>query len=178
MYRALHLDFALLRIHCKYMSRGTNSSAPQIPPIRFSDENQRTTFLDTMNTEKLTVTQPASPSLPDTYDGTADRSPEGDSLDGLIAELDAGDEHELLAEEDPIVAVGAPRLIPNEHLQTDIATGLSDSEVSQRRKKYGWNQMSEEKQSHVKEFLFFFVGPIQFVMEVTISTACHWTCEG
>jgi H+-transporting ATPase len=73
-------------------------------------------------------------------------------------------------------------------LQTDTRVGLTNEEVLQRRRKYGLNQMKyvdtantpsvelnrlntdkrhrEEKENLVLKFLGFFVGPIQFVMEV------------
>lgn len=55
--------------------------------------------------------------------------------------------------------------VPEELLQTDPQVGLSDADVQKRRKKFGWNQMSEEKENLVVKFVMFFVGPIQFVME-------------
>lgn len=52
-------------------------------------------------------------------------------------------------------------------VQTDTRVGLTSEEVLQRRKKYGLNQMKEEKENLILKFLGFFVGPIQFVMEVS-----------
>jgi magnesium-transporting ATPase (P-type) len=69
-------------------------------------------------------------------------------------------------EEEEEVVVGAGRVIPEDMLQTDTRVGLTSEEVIQRRRKYGLNQMKEEKENMILKFLGFFVGPIQFVMEV------------
>ncbi|OUM53205.1 hypothetical protein BVG19_g2470 [[Candida] boidinii] len=55
--------------------------------------------------------------------------------------------------------------VPEELLQTNPATGLTNDEVTKRRKKYGLNQMAEEKENLILKFCLFFIGPIQFVME-------------
>lgn len=58
--------------------------------------------------------------------------------------------------------------VPDELLRTSSVQGLDIAEVHIRRKKYGYNRMKEEKENLVLKFLCYFVGPIQFVMEV-----CH-----
>lgn len=91
---------------------------------------------------------------------------EEEDLDALIEELESHDGDVNVDDEvsdDP----SAPRPVPEELLQTDTRTGLTDSEVIARRKKYGLNQMKEEKENLVLKFFSFFVGPIQFVMEVS-----------
>lgn len=50
---------------------------------------------------------------------------------------------------------------------TDITTGLTTTDALARRKKYGPNQLKEEKENLYFKFLSFFVGPVQFVMEVS-----------
>lgn len=50
-------------------------------------------------------------------------------------------------------------------LNTDTRLGLTEAEVISRRRKYGLNQMKEEKENLILKFFGFFVGPIQFVME-------------
>ena len=72
----------------------------------------------------------------------------------------------LQEEEEEEVAAGGARVIPEDMLQTDTRVGLTSDEVLQRRRKYGLNQMKEEKENLILKFLGFFVGPIQFVMEV------------
>ncbi|KAI5310830.1 plasma membrane H+-ATPase [Ascosphaera atra] len=95
---------------------------------------------------------------------------EDEDMDALIAELESDDgnaEDDDEESDDP--AVG--RTIPEELLQTDTRNGLSDAEVHARRKKYGLNQMKEEKENLVLKFCMFFVGPIQFVMEAAALLA-------
>lgn len=89
---------------------------------------------------------------------------EEEDLDALIEELESQDEN--IQEEEEVVEPGGARTVPEEMLQTDTRTGLTTTEVGQRRKKYGPNQLKEEKENQIIKFLMFFVGPIQFVMEV------------
>jgi H+-transporting ATPase len=89
---------------------------------------------------------------------------EDEDIDALIAELESED-GELDDEEEAAPGMSA-RPIPEELLNTDTRKGLTSQEVTERRKKYGLNQMAEEKENLIKKFLGYFVGPIQFVMEV------------
>jgi len=87
-----------------------------------------------------------------------------DDLDALIEELESLDpDAEIEAE---LETVAGARPVPDELLQTDTRVGLVEPEVVARRKKYGLNQMKEEKENLFLKFLGYFVGPIQFVMEV------------
>lgn len=90
---------------------------------------------------------------------------EDEDMDALIDELESQDGHaeEDEAEED---TAGTGRVIPEDQLATDTRLGLTEQEVLVRRKKYGMNQMKEEKENLILKFLGYFVGPIQFVMEV------------
>jgi H+-transporting ATPase len=55
--------------------------------------------------------------------------------------------------------------------ETTINKGLTDADVNSRRKEYGWNRLTQDKPNHLLKFLMFFMGPIQWVMEVSmIST--------
>ncbi|KAF1810240.1 plasma-membrane proton-e [Eremomyces bilateralis CBS 781.70] len=97
---------------------------------------------------------------------------EEEDMDALIEELesqDAGQEEE--EEEEGGARPGGARVVPEELLQTDTRTGLSTDEVGRRRKKYGLNQMKEEKENLILKFLGFFIGPIQFVMEAAAVLA-------
>jgi len=91
---------------------------------------------------------------------------EDEDIDALIAELESED-GELDEEEEASPGMSA-KPIPEELLNTDTRKGLTSQEVTERRRKYGLNQMAEEKENLIKKFLMYFVGPIQFVMEV-----CH-----
>ncbi|ORY83186.1 hypothetical protein BCR37DRAFT_298279 [Protomyces lactucae-debilis] len=117
-------------------------------------------------------TAPGAPAaaLPGHHDEDDDEEDDED-MDELIAELESADGAEE-EEEDGSVADGvSAKPVPEELLQTDTRTGLSDSEVLNRRKKYGLNQMKEEKENLILKFLHFFVGPIQFVMEAAAILA-------
>ena len=90
-------------------------------------------------------------------------------------EKDDDDEEEALdAElEAEIETVAGTRSVPEELLQTDTCVGLIEPEVVARRKKYGLNQMRVEKENLLLKFLGYFVGPIQFVMEVWMHAPTH-----
>ncbi|MCJ1312500.1 plasma membrane H+-ATPase [Agyrium rufum] len=89
-----------------------------------------------------------------------------EDIDAIIDDLESQDGHAEAAEaEEEEVAAGEERPIAEEFLQTDTRHGLSDNEVSSRRKKFGLNQMKEEKENLILKFLGYFIGPIQFVME-------------
>ncbi|ODQ68030.1 plasma-membrane proton-e [Nadsonia fulvescens var. elongata DSM 6958] len=118
-------------------------------------------------------TQPTSVANEPTEDKVVQSSPEGegdDDIDALIEELQSeGGADDFFEEE--AAAGHSSRPVPEDLLQTDPSVGLSSEEVSRRRKKFGLNQMSEERESLILKFLMFFVGPIQFVMEAAAILA-------
>lgn len=90
-----------------------------------------------------------------------------DDIDVLIGELESHNGH-MDEEQDTDDRSSSCHHVPLEHLQTNTRTGLTDAEVASRRKRYGLNQMRKEETKHpIVVFLMFFVGPIQFVMEVS-----------
>lgn len=95
-----------------------------------------------------------------------------EDIEQLVMELQsnggAADEEE---EEDDAPVAGAAKVVPESMLQTDPSVGLSSSEVAQRVKKFGLNQMAEEKENMFVKFCTYFVGPIQFVMEAAALLA-------
>ncbi len=94
---------------------------------------------------------------------------EDEDMDALIDELESQDGHAEEEEEEhdnPVVG----RVVPEDQLQTDTRIGLTEQEVLARRKKYGMNQMKEEKENLILKFLGYFIGPIQFVMEVCFDS--------
>ena len=108
---------------------------------------------------------------PPQRDSSSERRPENtneiEEFEKLLQEIDSDDEDEDKSEKEDL-GLEAPTSAPNHLLQTDVIHGLSESEVKDRRSTYGFNQLKEQKRSHVKEFFMFFVGPIQFVMEVSL----------
>lgn len=95
-----------------------------------------------------------------------DEEEEEEDIDALIAELESED-GDIDEEEEAQPGMSA-RPIPEELLNTDTRKGLTSAEVTERRRRYGLNQMAEEKENLIKKFLMYFVGPIQFVMEVCL----------
>jgi len=100
----------------------------------------------------------------------AEEEEEDEDIDALIEDLESNDGHGAFEEEEE-VQPGGFRVVPEELLQTDTRVGLTSEEVIQRRRKYGLNQMKEEKENLVLKFFGFFVGPIQFVMEAAAVLA-------
>lgn len=97
----------------------------------------------------------------------AEDEDEDEDIDALIEDLESEDGHAFDEdEEETNPATG--RVVPEDMLQTDSRLGLTEAEVLARRRKYGLNQMKEEKENLVLKFLGFFIGPIQFVMEVSL----------
>lgn len=106
------------------------------------------------------------------------------SLDGLIDDLASTED-----ESEPHDSRGVntkhgsgPQAPSDEFLSTDLSVGLQEAEVEARRRKFGMNELHEEKKNHFLTFLMFFVGPIQFVMEVSPCLAFldlrqHFLCQ-
>lgn len=101
---------------------------------------------------------------------TGDDSTSLASLDGLIDDLASTEDEDQLhdSKETKGNAGGDSRShVPEEMLDTDLDVGLQDAEVLTRRGRFGANELKEERKNHFLAFMRFFVGPIQFVMEVS-----------
>lgn len=98
---------------------------------------------------------------------------EAENIDSLIEELESEDGHGE-DEEEREEEAGGGRSVPEDILQTDRRSGLTEAEVTARRRKFGPNQMKEEQENLVLKFLGYFVGPIQFVMEVRHLFPAHF----
>ncbi|KAM5342937.1 hypothetical protein ACJ41O_013903 [Fusarium nematophilum] len=109
------------------------------------------------------------PTHPPAKQGAPAEEEEDEDIDALIEDLESEDGHQFEEEEE--VQPGGGRVVPEDMLQTDSRVGLTESEVTQRRRKYGLNQMKEEKENLILKFVMFFVGPIQFVMEAAAVLA-------
>ncbi|EON61776.1 plasma membrane ATPase [Coniosporium apollinis CBS 100218] len=100
-----------------------------------------------------------------------DEEEEEEDMDALIEELESQDAGIDPEGEEEATQPGGAKPVPEEMLNTDTRVGLTDAEVTARRKKYGLNQMKEEKENLILKFLMYFVGPIQFVMEAAAVLA-------
>ncbi|KDN66875.1 putative plasma-membrane proton-efflux P-type ATPase [Colletotrichum sublineola] len=95
---------------------------------------------------------------------------EDEDIDALIEDLESQDGH-IDEEEEEDGTPGMGRVVPEEQLQTDTRLGLTEQEVLNRRRKWGRNEMAEQKENLILKFFMFFVGPIQFVMEAAAVLA-------
>ncbi|KAL1954845.1 hypothetical protein VTO42DRAFT_533 [Malbranchea cinnamomea] len=147
------------------MSEPTGSTAPQgadVPPNHLGTTVPSGQFEGSTGDEKAPIPDEKKQPVPDDDE-------EEEDMDALIEELESHDGH--IDEEEDETEPGGARPVPEELLRTDTRVGLTDQEVLVRRKKYGLNQMKEEKENHILKFLSFFVGPIQFVMEAAAVLA-------
>lgn len=55
---------------------------------------------------------------------------------------------------------------PEAWLETDIRNGLTDAEVGERRARFGWNELTAEKDNMFQKVLGYFQGPILYGMFV------------
>ncbi|KAL3959602.1 hypothetical protein ACCO45_004719 [Purpureocillium lilacinum] len=69
------------------------------------------------------------------------------------------------------VAPKPDNTVPEAWLTTDIHTGISTSDIEERRKMYGWNELTAEKENLFVKFLSYFTGPILYVMEIAALLA-------
>ncbi|CAG8102616.1 unnamed protein product [Penicillium salamii] len=91
-----------------------------------------------------------------------------ESLRSLVEELVAEEGAEYVVP-DLACHFDAGKKYPPSMIETDFRKGLTDEEVIERRKNHGRNVMTRDEVNHWIQFLMFFVGPIQFVMEVRRS---------
>ena len=154
-------------------SNGTSAFAYLSPPGDNSNEIQRFDGLQPPSPQPPAYTEPnkdtsqaVTPTFLSSERASSLRDHEiPEDIDALIADLDSIDGLEPIPQQQSI-GIGDARSVPEEELRTPKNRGLEDEEVLVRKKKYGLNQMKEENHSVVRKFLMFFVGPIQFVMEV------------
>ncbi|GAD99437.1 plasma membrane ATPase [Paecilomyces variotii No. 5] len=143
----------------------TNGAAPyvgstclgtEIPARDFDGVTERKQFEPTTKEKKLPLD---------------DDDEEDEDMDALIEELESQDGHMDEEDEADNEPGSARPLVSDELLQTDTRIGLTDAEVLIRRKKFGLNQMKEEKENMILKFFSYFIGPIQFVMEAAAVLA-------
>ncbi|KAL2821743.1 hypothetical protein BDW59DRAFT_108929 [Aspergillus cavernicola] len=126
-----------------------------VPPTDQMDAAETKTALITNDQEKMTSMTDA--------DDDDDRE---ESIDDLIQELSLSDGGHIVHNNRKSLESAKHSNVGTEpEFDTDLTTGLTHDEVTIRRKKYGPNQLQEEKENLYLRFLSFFVGPVQFVME-------------
>lgn len=69
--------------------------------------------------------------------------------------------------------------VPEEWLEADIKQGISNSDVETRRKRFGFNEISTDKENLFIKFLMFFTGPILYgrlppAPRFTSELYCRW----
>lgn len=60
-------------------------------------------------------------------------------------------------------------VIPDDWIETDMHSGLHESDVEPRRKKAGFNELTTEKTNFFIQFLGYFRGPILYGMSLDAS---------
>ncbi|KAI9227427.1 MAG: h(+)-transporting atpase [Piptocephalis tieghemiana] len=66
---------------------------------------------------------------------------------------------------------GVARELPESILQTDPDFGLTPQEAKSRQRKYGYNELTEDKENYLLKILMFFYGPIQTLIFVAAILA-------
>jgi len=61
--------------------------------------------------------------------------------------------------------------VPQSWLETDMSQGLSDSEVDNRRARFGYYELESPRVNPLLQFVGYFRGPILFVMELAVVLA-------
>jgi H+-transporting ATPase len=150
----------------------SNTSSDATPPNHLGTNVPSGHFESSQVTEKQAMAEPEKQAVPESKAGVGlpeEDDDEEEDIDALIDDLESLDGH-AEEEEDEVTQPGGARPVSEDLLQTDTRIGLSAAEVEQRRRKFGLNQMKEEKENLILKFLMYFVGPIQFVMEVSRIT--------
>ncbi|KAI1161705.1 E1-E2 ATPase-domain-containing protein [Nemania serpens] len=68
----------------------------------------------------------------------------------------------------PTGVLGKP---PGSWLETDIHHGITELQVEERRKRFGWNELVSEKENMIAKIFGYFTGPILYVMELAALLA-------
>ena len=75
-------------------------------------------------------------------------------------------------------------VVPEDWLEADIKQGISNSDVENRRKRFGWNEITTEKENLFIKFLMFFTGPVLYGKFNHLCWLMRWlkcascTCNG
>lgn len=106
--------------------------------------------------------------------------PEYEALDRFITRFDAsgraldGEQESVKVEKPPSFlkllftsddgeSLKNQNLVPPENwLNTDIRVGITSRDVEERRRRFGWNELTAEKENQLAKFMGFFQGPILY----------------
>lgn len=70
----------------------------------------------------------------------------------------------------PTGVLGKP---PGSWLETDIHHGITELQVEERRKRFGWNELVSEKENMIAKIFGYFTGPILYGrLRITIALPC------
>lgn len=64
--------------------------------------------------------------------------------------------------------------VPREWTETDIHSGLLDSDIESRRRKCGWNELGSKRQNMFLQFLSYFQGPILYGTQQRLSVVAKF----
>lgn len=69
-------------------------------------------------------------------------------------------------------------VVPEDWLEADIKQGISNHDVESRRKRFGYNEITTEKENLFIKFLMFFTGPILYGKSTSLSiSSSHITAD-
>jgi H+-transporting ATPase len=141
-------------------------NTPSTNPTRAPEADVvQTTQMETTETKSVLIAQEKMSSI---ADPDPDEDGREESIDDLIQEIKYLDGvHATRSNRKSMESAKHSHLGTELEFDTDLTTGLTEEEVAARRKQYGPNQLKEEKENLYLKFLSFFVGPVQFVMEVS-----------
>ena len=69
-------------------------------------------------------------------------------------------------------------VVPEDWLEADIKQGLGNHDIETRRKRFGWNEITTEKENLFIKFLGFFTGPVLYGKSSSFAQASgsFWHC--
>lgn len=115
-----------------------------------------------------------------THDVDDSELPEYEALDRFITRFDANGQQQAREEEEANKQKKVPSLLklmfssdlevdnnqnispPDAWLDTDMRQGISSHDVDERRRRFGWNELTAEKENQLRKFMGFFQGPILY----------------
>ncbi|KAI9594293.1 plasma membrane ATPase [Syncephalis fuscata] len=143
------------------------------PAVTGQEESSRSLSIRDLEEGKSSIRESPLPSeLHHDQDSSKPLSPPNEEAfdewdDSSNNEGPGGEDESIMERAGTMVMTGVPASM----LETDPAVGLTDEDARIRRKKYGRNELTEEKTSHFKQFMQAFYGPIQYMIELAAVLA-------